>query len=406
MFVKTNKLLAIDLGTTSLAARLITSNGVIQGEVQLPNPQSGYGSDVITRLERARNGEADALQRALIEGVEQLLEYLDLSSDSDDLRVAAAGNSSISHLLLQLPVDSILFPPHRPKDGMGRLLSPIETGLAFPLFLFPLISGYIGGDLVACLLGLDDPKPGTLLIDLGTNAEMALLTEHGWLATSVAAGPAFEGAGIKCGMRAEPGALKTAELDGERLLLKTVEGSPLRGICGSGLVSAVAAALDGGLLGSDGTLKSAAEIDTNLRRYLREGEGGRELQLYRDASTRIVLTQDDIRQFQLAKGAVLAGVRCLIESSGMGGDDVEEVILTGAFSHGISRAALTRVALLPQAMVDKVRFVSAGVLDGLQYFLLQEDGAGQLEALIKGIKPYPLSGTPVFEQAFLEALNF
>ncbi|PLX99702.1 MAG: hypothetical protein C0624_13305 [Desulfuromonas sp.] len=398
--------LAIDLGTTSLAGRLFGTEGALGAAAQLGNSQVVFGGDIISRLEQARSGQGEHLRQLLTADIEKLVTQLAGDASGSVPSLAAAGNPAICHLLLNLPVDSLLFPPHKPLESLGRIVAPEETGLPFPLYLFPLVSGYLGGDLVACLYGLDNPARGTLLIDLGTNAEMALYTGGGWLATSVAAGPAFEGGGISCGMRAEAGAIVDVRLDGEQLQLETVGGGVPRGVCGSGLSAAVAAALDGGLLGSDGTLHDAAVVETNLSRYLVEDGGGRALQIYRDARTHLLLTQEDIRQFQLAKGAVLAGVRCLLERARMSEEEIPEVIVTGAFGHGIPQTVLKRVALLPEKMVDRVRFTPAGVLDGLQRFLLQEDGPEQIAAFVKQIKPYPLSGTPAFERAFLSALNF
>jgi len=397
--------IAIDLGTTSLGACVFTGAKRESLLVQAANPQAIYGPDVITRSERARAGAGKALQRSLSDGIEEMLKSLPAELIQRG-RVTAAGNPAICHLLLNLPVDSLLFPPHKPVDYLGRIVTPDETGLPFPLYLFPLVSGFVGGDLVACLYALEDPAPGTLLIDLGTNAEMALCTGEGWLATSVAAGPAFEGSGIGCGMRAEEGAVTAVRVDGERLQLDVLGAGVPKGVCGSGLAGAVAAALVGGLLGADGTLRDPGEVATNLSRYLQVGAQGRALQLYRDARNRVALTQEDIRQFQLAKGAVLAGVQCLLERAGVSAAEVPEVIVTGAFGHGIPHPVLKRVAMLPEKMVDRVRFTPAGVLDGLQRFLLQEDGPGQVEAFVKRIKAYPLSGTPAFERAFLAALNF
>jgi len=401
--------LVLDLGTTSLCGRYVQRDGLVLKEAQIGNSQAVFGADVVTRMEKALSGSSGELQEALFNDLEGLALQLSGAGGADidpALTVVAAGNPAISHLLLNLPVESLLFPPHKPFDYMGRVVTPNETGLPFPFYLFPLVSGYLGGDLVACLYGLEEPAPGTLLVDLGTNAEMAIYTGNGWLATSVAAGPAFEGGGISCGMRAEPGAIIDVQLDGERLQFETVAQVSPRGVCGSGLSATVAAALEAGLLGGEGTLRSSDAVDTNLSRYLVETETGRALQLYRDAQTRLLLIQEDIRQFQLAKAAVLAGVNCLLERAGFSDVDVPEVVVTGAFGHGIPKAVLKRVALLPEKMVDKVRFTPAGVLDGLQRFLLQADGPEQVAEFVQRIKPYPLSGTPAFERAFLAALNF
>jgi len=397
----------LDLGTTSLVALRVCPADGSRRILEIANTQFTFGYDVISRMERAMAGEGALLQEVLVEGVEKLLKGAGCCQYfPSNVQVVVAANPAISYLLTGKPVEDILFPPHRPSENFGSFIPQEETGLSFPIFLFPMVSGYVGGDLVACLYALDNSPPGTLLIDLGTNAEIALKTETGWLATSVAAGPAFEGGDIRCGMRATEGAIADVQLEGERFSLKVVGGGTPRGVCGSGLMSAIAAALDAKLLSADGTLLQTDEIDTNLSRYVVEGDSGRELLLYRDARRSVVLTQHDIRQFQLAKGAVHAGVRCLLERAGITEEQVSEIILTGAFGHGIPHSALKRVALLTRKMVDKVRFTPAGVLDGLQRFLLQNDGPAKLGAFVKTIKAYPLSGTPAFERAFINALNF
>lgn len=242
-----NLLLALDLGTTTLAGRLLAADGTVLAEAQAYNPQRVFGADIIRRLEAALKGEGAQLQRLLVEGMRDLIDRLlaDASVPRKAIATAAAaGNSGISYLLRSLPVDSILFPPHRPEERQGVFLDPPATGLDLPvpLYLFPLVSGYVGGDLVAFLYGEDSvlPLSSRLFIDIGTNGEIALLKDGRWLATSVAAGPAFEGGEIGCGMAARPGAVEGVEIAGDSLRLRVIGGGAPQGICGSGLFSAVA----------------------------------------------------------------------------------------------------------------------------------------------------------------------
>ncbi|OHB32745.1 MAG: hypothetical protein A2X84_05635 [Desulfuromonadaceae bacterium GWC2_58_13] len=408
---RTDIRLALDLGTTTLAGRLLAADGTVLAEGRLANPQGQLGSDVIRRLEAALAGQGEHLQHLLTSGIETLID--DLLTQSGGRRsglgaAAAAANPAICHLLRRLPVEPILFPPHRPRHPEAVLLSPAELSLdlPIPLFLFPLVSGYVGGDLVAFLFGCPEPSLTTLYVDVGTNGEMALFAGGRWWVTSVAAGPAFEGGEIACGMAALPGAICRVRLDGDSLSLETIGGRPPIGLCGSGLVEVVAAALDGGLVDRHGAIVDPGRVETNLVRYIVESAQGRALRLYRDADLDLLVTQRDLRNFQLAKGAVRAGVDCLLQRAGVDADQVQDVVMTGAFGFSLAPTALKRVAMLPGNMVDKVRFVPAGALEGVARYLREPRAAGRLDSLVGELTAYPLSGTAAFEKAFLHAIDF
>jgi len=403
--------LAIDLGTTTLAGRLLDDEGKSLAEARCFNPQRELGDDVIRRLEAALSGAGERLQRLLVDGIETLLTELLGAAGVQRNRIksaAAAGNSAISHLLRRLPVESILFPPHRPRHPEAVLLDPVELflNLPVPLYLFPLVSGYVGGDLVAFLFACSPSSATTLYIDIGTNGEMALYEDGRWWVTSVPAGPAFEGGEIACGMAAVPGAVNRVRVEGDALRLETLGNRPPLGICGSGLVETIAAALEGGLVDRNGTIVAPDTVSTNLERYVVDDGEERVLRLYRDATRELRLSQGDIRAFQLAKGAVRAGVECLLQRAGTEPELVDEVIVTGAFGFSLRPEALKKVAMVPGNMLDRVRFIPAGALEGVSRFLRETQAAARLESLVKSLTPYPLSGTPAFEKAFMQALNF
>ncbi|MEZ4485249.1 MAG: ASKHA domain-containing protein [Syntrophotaleaceae bacterium] len=404
-------LLALDLGTTTLAGRLIDRDGCTLAEATSRNPQATSGADIVRRLELALNGEGERLQKLLVEGLNGLVERLLANagvSRGSIVGAAAAGNAGICALLRGQPVERILFPPHRPLETAGVHLDASVLGLELPvpLYLFPLVTGYVGGDLVAFLLAQYPCRDNTLYLDIGTNGELALQAGDRWLTTSVAAGPAFEGGGIACGMAAAAGAVSGVSLDGDRLRLRVIGGGPPRGLCGSGLAEAVAAALEGGLLDRHGTFADPLQVENNLARYLVEGPDGRCLRLYRDAAVDLCLSQGDVRTFQLAKGALRAGIDCLLARAGLTADVVEEVVVTGAFGFSLASRILKRVAMLPENMIDRVRFAEAGVLAGCCRLLLDKTGPEKAQRLADALQPYPLSGTPAFEKAFLGALDF
>jgi len=406
-----NLQVGLDLGTTSLVGRLWDETGQQLAEAALDNPQQAFGADVIARMAAAQQGAGEPLQRQLVDGINQLLAQLLERSGCRVEQIssaAAAANPAISHFLAGQPIDALISPPHRPAYLAGEMLASAALGLNLPvaLQLLPLVSGYVGGDLLALLLGSPPAAGPTLYLDLGTNAELALWSGASWQVTSVAAGPAFEAGNLACGMRYAPGAVSDVKIIRERFALTVAGGGVPKGICGSGLFALIDAALQAGLIAVDGRIKSAHEIDSNLSRYLVADGASNALQLYRDARTCLRISQTDLRAFQLAKGAVLAGVTCLLQRSGVAAEQLESVRIAGALGGALPVAALKGVALLPEIVLDRCRFLPAGVLDGLSVQLQQQAAADPAAALAARLKVYPLSGTPAFEKAFLASLDF
>ena len=416
---------ALDLGTTSLSGVLIDLSGQVVARAQIRNPQQDFGADVLTRLKRASGGEAQVLQTLLVDGLKRLIDELLAQAEMccDDIAsVAAAGNPGITCLLTSASVEGLLFPPHKPPFTHLLNIPPteIDLGLSCPLQVFPLVSGFVGGDLVAAVYAAEcnrRPKTDTarnvqktaaghLIIDIGTNAELALWDGQWWWATSAAAGPAFEGEEIEAGMVYAAGAVSEVQLRDDHLKLSVVGGGEPRGVCASGLVSLVAAALEGGLIDASGRIVAPAEVPTNLRRYLVKHGSAWNIRFHRSAHGDLLLSQQDVRCLQLAKGAIHAGVAVLCEKTGLQPESICQVVLTGALGTGLSVAPLKRVAFLPEPMLDKTSLVANRVLAGLKAYLVSPDGQNQLEDLVKSIRIFPLSGTPAFETRFLSALSF
>ncbi len=412
-------MLALDLGTTTLGAQLVDEAGMVVAQASIFNPQHTFGHDIIRRLEYAAqpSGRLE-LQQALLCGIAELLAVLLKDSGVEVQaisRAVAAGNSAITLTARGVDPTGLLRPPYRPDSCDGA--SIIIDTLPVPLFLFPLAGGYVGGDLLAVLYGLGEPVAGSLVVDVGTNAEMALFDGERWLVTSVAAGPAFEGGNISCGMSARSGAIRGVHLEDERFCFEIIcapEGSGAhvtpRGLCGSAVVEALVVGLQSGLVGRDGTLADPDDVETSLARYLgvEDSAQGQQayLRLYRNAGVDLRLSQEDIRQLQLAKGAVYAGAQCLVERAGVDPTSIERVYITGALGAAICPEMLKEIALLPEYMIEKVVFSPDGVLGGLVQFLNDKDADLTLEKLRERITLYPLSGTPAFERAFVGALNF
>ena len=406
-----NFLLGLDLGTTSLVGRLWLSDGQVVAEASVANPQQEYGADVILRLAAAMAGQSEDLQRLLVTGINSLVDELlrQVAGEQQQISAAAAAaNPAISLLLAGKSVARLLQPPHRPEYLAGERLDSrgLALNISVPLGLLPLVNGFVGGDLLAVLLGNPPDERPTLYIDLGTNAELALWDGARWLVTSVAAGPAFEAGNIACGMLHGFGAVSEVALVKERFALSVVGGGAPQGLCGSGLFSLLGSAVQAGLITADGRIRAAAEVDTSLSRYLLADGDSQALQVYRDARTCLRLNQADVRAFQLAKGAVLAGVSCLLRRAGLQSEQLASVRLAGALGGALPSSALKGVAILPENVLEKCRFLPGAVLTGLLPVLQQRTGLAAAQKLALSLNPYPLSGTPAFEKAFLASLDF
>lgn len=411
--------IAIDAGTTTLAASLIepTSGRRLAARSAL-NPQGVFGADVVSRLAYgcAAPENLQRLNAVLKSSLNDLVLALlaDAGVEASSLgRIALAGNPAMEHFLLGLPVNSLAFPPYRPLFSEGRTVSTSELGwrVATDLYVFPLPGGFVGGDLVAFLYGqgvanLSSPVPGPrLFIDIGTNAEIALTMDSVVFATSAAAGPALEGGNLACGMAALPGAISSVIITDDRLKLTVIGGGRPAGICGSAVLDLLGELLAAGVIDATGRLLSAGDIPSNLATRLRERDGSRRFTLYRDAEREIFISQDDIRQVQLAKAAIRAGIEVLMRRSGIQHETLREVVLTGAFGAELRGEGLKNVGILTEKMVKVISFVREGVLCGLEKTLCDPEGFETIEHLASTIKIIPLSGNPAFEKLFLEHVD-
>ncbi|WP_026842139.1 ASKHA domain-containing protein [Citrifermentans bremense] len=405
---------AFDLGTTTIAASLVDpATGERLALAGALNPQRAFGTDVLTRLTAAADSEKlRAMQGVLAVEMERMVdELLALAgaAPAELAQVALAGNPAMEHIALALPVASLAYPPFRPLFTTGKIASTLDLGWKreLPAYLLPLPGGFVGGDLVAFLFGLaEEPARGTLYLDMGTNAEIALFDGERFLATSAAAGPAFEGGNLRCGMSALPGAVSGVSGERDRLLLTTIAGATPRGICGSGVLETVATLLDCGIIEPSGRIRPAAEIDSNLGNRVQEVNGIPAFVLHRDASGLVFLDQDDVRALQLAKGALRGGMEILLGKAGLSLDDLSRVVLTGSFGAVLSPEVLKKVGIFNEKMVRITGFIREGALAGVERMLLLKDGRDQMEDLAQKVRVVPLSGTPLFEKHFLANVDF
>jgi uncharacterized 2Fe-2S/4Fe-4S cluster protein (DUF4445 family) len=427
-----NLAIAFDIGTTTIAASLIDiDTGERVARTGSLNPQREFGADVVLRLQAACESEEKLhrMSRLVNDEAQRLARQL-LSSVNADFNnlsgIAMAGNPTMEHILLGLPVTSLAFPPHRPLFSAGRNLRASSLGweVDVEVYLFPLPGGFVGGDLVAFLYGLFSgdtvqsavrarhasplqiPRESCLCLDLGTNAEIALAAKGRIHATSAAAGPAFEGGNLACGMAALPGAISRVKISGDKVAISAVGGELPSGICGSGVIDTVAGLLEVGVVDSTGRLLSPGEIPTNLGNRVKDIRGEQVFVIYQGAGRLIYLSQKDIREVQLAKSAIRAGMEILFVRAGICAGEVERVVLTGSFGAELSAGALKSIGILTEKMVHISDFVREGALAGVEKALSYRKGFDDIDRFAELIRVIPLSGTPAFEKVFIEHMNF
>ncbi len=358
--------LAVDLGTTKIAAYLLDlATGSSLAARGAMNRQIRYGEDVVARLTYAlsnSSGGAD-LCRAAIDGINELTMELCGDADADYTRVLEAvvvGNTAMHHLLLKLPVDQLARAPYVPAIRDAIEVKARETGfMSGPgawLHLPPGIAGFVGADHVAALLaaGIHKAVEPVLLVDIGTNTEVCLAARGELTSVSCASGPAFEGGHIRDGMRAASGAIEHVQIDGNEVRLQVVDNAQPAGICGSGILDALAELASHGIIDARGKLR---------REHPRIRDNGRQQEFVlvpeeqRDGKPALSVTQSDVRQLQLAKAAIATGIEALLTHRGIKPAQLSSVIVAGAFGSYIDVRSAITVGMLPDIPLDRFRQV-------------------------------------------------
>lgn len=406
---------AVDVGTTTLCVSLVDlRSGERLGILSAPNPQTRFGADVMTRIDRCRKDRAarDEMHLEVTRSINGLLGGAASSAGVSPSRVARlllVGNTTMLHIALgedpsclgSFPFEpAFRGPVTRPPAHLG-----IEAAEDAELLVPGVLSGFLGADIVAAILasGAAESDGISLVVDLGTNGEIALGSRHRMAACSTAAGPAFEGSEISSGMRAVPGAIESMSRD-HLLEPGVLGGGKPRGICGSGLLDTVAALLEQRLIAPSGRLLEPATSETSFPGRIRQVDSLREFVLA--PGTDITLTQDDIRQFQLAKGAVRAGVDILCSRLGIAYREVDDVYLAGVFGSFLKPASAVAVGVFPAEMNDRIAFAGNAALDGAEMMLTSDRWWERALELAGSIDVVELSGDTDFEKAFIGNLAF
>ena len=419
--------IAFDLGTTTVVATLLDlATGTPAAVASLLNPQQPYGADVITRIS-ATMMDADALGRLTAlahEGLDQLAGEVCAEGGvdrSEVYEIALAGNATMVHLALGLDPEPLGVAPFvmasRSFDGLAATDLGVAVHPRARAYVFPALGAYVGGDIVAGALasGMDRDRRIRLFIDIGTNCEILLAAGDRLLATAAPAGPAFEGAAIRCGMRAAPGAVEGVKISDEDVLLQVIGDVAPVGLAGSGLVDAVAAMAAAGLVDASGRLVApdAPGVPHGLAARLRQVGQERVFVLAflddeptDDPARWLYLSQRDIRELQFAKAAIATGWMLLLEEQGLTDADVAQVLLAGSFGSYLSPASAVRIGLVPD--VALLRIVSAGNVagEGAKMALLSLRERAAAQALLEEVHYVELSDRADFNDRFVDRLAF
>jgi uncharacterized 2Fe-2S/4Fe-4S cluster protein (DUF4445 family) len=406
--------LAVDIGTTKVAAYLMDlESGETLAAAGVMNPQIAYGEDVMARIAYVMDGEAQAreLQRAIVDGLNDLAGELCAQVGRDRAEIFEAvlvGNTCMHHLVLGLPVEQLGLAPYVAALADPYDLKAHELGLRLAsgayVHLLPNIAGFVGADHVSMLLatGIHETNEVTVGLDIGTNTEISLAANGRLLSCSCASGPAFEGAHIRDGMRAAPGAVEWVRLVDGRVEYQTIDDAPPVGICGSGVLDGVAELRRVGVLKANGAMKpeghpcvrgTGAKTEFVL---VPAGERG--------APRDVVITRQDVNEIQLAKAAIRAGVEVLLEEAGLEEGQIERVVVAGAFGTYLDVGSALAVGMFPS--LPRERFVQVGNAAGIgaKLVLVSRRCRGITDDIARRIEYVELTTHPHFVEAYTAAL--
>ncbi len=404
---------AVDIGTTTVVAHLYDrQTGQLLDTRSGRNAQAIFGADVISRIRYAmETPEGPAALTGAIRT--QLRGFLEASCARAGRRweeltaVTVAGNTVMEHLFAGLSPASLAAAPFLPLSRFGDRMPGDCLGLpeGAQVYLAPAVAGYVGGDTTAGLLagGAYRAERPVLFLDIGTNGEMALgSAKEGFLCCSAAAGPALEGAAISRGMPAARGSISQVEWSEDGLRVTVLGGGTAAGICGSGLIDALAVMLELGAVDETGRLLPPGEAPEAVRPYIEETGGGVVFRLTEE----VRITERDVRQLQLAKAAIAAGIRTLLEEVGLREDQVSALYLAGGFGSCIRRESAAAIGLIPASLLERVVPVGNAAGQGAAAVLLSQQARDDLTALAGNCRYLELSGHKRFGEHYIDCMSF
>jgi uncharacterized 2Fe-2S/4Fe-4S cluster protein (DUF4445 family) len=404
--------LAVDLGTTKVAGYLLDlHSGQTLASKGVMNPQVAYGEDVVTRISRVLGApaEAERMQELAVGALNELATEMTTAVGAhpqDIVEAVVVGNTAMHHLFLRLPVLQLALAPYVPAVSRALDVKARESGLHIApgayVHLLPNIAGFVGADHVAMLIAtaLQESTGLVLALDIGTNTEVCLASNGQMCSVSCASGPAFEGAHIKHGMRAAAGAIERLRLVNERVEYQTIGGAPPVGLCGSGILDALAQLYCHGVVDDTGKIRDHPRVRTR--------QGQREFVLVSEeehaGETAITITQRDVRELQLAKGAMRTGIQALLQNAGREAEEINSVIIAGAFGSYIDVSSAITIGMLPSLPLDRFRQVGNAAGTGARLALISRQKRAEAQEIARRVRYIELAGVPNFQHLFAEAM--
>ncbi len=412
---------AVDIGTTTVVCSLVDLHtGEILADASQVNAQKHFGQDVLSRITyEMENPETGAgeLQKAISESIMGMLGEACRKADvklTEIYEISVAANCTMMHLLLGVDARPLGRSPYAPVFTAAKDIPAASIGIhaarGARLYALPSVSAYIGADIVAGarVCDLVHQNGNVLFIDIGTNGEIVLSNHGKLLCCSCAAGPALEGMNISSGMRAEEGAVEDVQILEDHVDLKTIGGTDPAGLCGSGILAAIRELLKAGIVKKSGAFVKAGhfpEEDFRAER-LKVDEDGKRSFLLSTAPHEIQVTQSDVRQVQLAKGAILSGFEALLRKAGIGMADLDEVLIAGQFGAHLPAESLTGTGILPEEVSDRLKYVGNTSRTGAYMALMSGEVKQQVETLSHEMDYMELGATENYEQLFTKCLMF
>ncbi|WFD11109.1 ASKHA domain-containing protein [Tepidibacter hydrothermalis] len=414
--------LSIDIGTTTVVGSLVdlSTGKEIDVESEI-NPQKEYGLDVLSRIHFIKNNSdgLEILHNLIIKCINKLILKLCNKNDvcSENIHeVAVAANATMMHILLKVNPVSIGKSPYSPIFSSSKTISASSLGINISsfgvIYCLPGVSSYIGSDIVAgaVVSELSKTDKNILFIDIGTNGEIVLSKKGKLSSCSCAAGPALEGMNISCGMRAQDGAIEGVNIDESGIELKVIGNTDPIGICGSGIIEVISEIVRLNLMGKTGRLKKKDDLkkDEKLKeiaKFVVEENKKRKF-LINSKPKEIYITQSDIRQVQLAKGAILSGFYALLELMEIDMNDLDEIIIAGQFGKHLSIDSLVGVGIVPEKLREKIRYIGNSSKTGALMCLISKEAREDMEKTSREINYFELSTKEGYERLFTSCLNF
>lgn len=407
--------IGMDLGTTTMVLTVFNlADCKEMVTVVKPNPQIKFGDDVISRIDFSlKDHGLETLNRVLIEEINKMIdEAIKVTGIKNHhiYQFVLSGNTVMEQIFLKLPLFSLSKIPFNPvmKGPVEIPASKLGLGINHEgiVFVFPVPGGFVGGDTAGLILatGIHKAKGIQIGIDIGTNGEIVIGNRDGIIATSTAAGPAFEGGRITFGMRAQTGALERCWVSNGKLQWQIIGGNDLKGICGSGLVDLISVLVENGIIDSSGRFQD--NIESCLGGKLKTQDDGRIFILEPEKNTSIYLTQKDVREFQAAKAAIRSGVEILMRMKGIQIDDVENVYLAGALGNFVNIENVKKLKMLPDFPSEKIIPSGNTSLASTLLFLCNSDIKKELDEIAKMTKTIELSLCKDFQDIFTDSLFF